>query len=74
MLRVPGIGTMNGFCASSQARAIWAGVAFFASAHPVRRSTNGWLAAGSQALKRGNGSRRSVFGVEPGAGSILPVR
>ncbi|MDT5371962.1 MAG: hypothetical protein QOC62_6393 [Mycobacterium sp.] len=46
MLRVPGIGTMNGFCASNQARAIWAGVAFSAFAHRVRRSTNGWLALG----------------------------
>ena len=28
-LVVPGIGTIHGFCASSQASAIWAGVAFF---------------------------------------------
>jgi len=26
---VPGIGTIQGFCASGQAIAIWAGVAFF---------------------------------------------
>ena len=26
---VPGMGAIHGFCASSQARAIWAGVAFF---------------------------------------------
>jgi hypothetical protein len=29
---VPGIGTIHGFWASSQASAIWAGVAFFLSA------------------------------------------
>ena len=31
-LVVPGIGTIQGFWASSQARAIWAGVAFFCAA------------------------------------------
>ena len=53
MLRVPGIGTMNGFCASNQARAIWAGVAFFTFAHRVRRSTNGWLARRFSGVQRG---------------------
>jgi hypothetical protein len=31
-LVVPGIGTIHGFCASSQASAIWAGVTFFLAA------------------------------------------
>ena len=34
---VPGIGTIQGFCASSQASAIWAGVAFFRSAIVVEQ-------------------------------------
>ena len=32
---VPGMGTIHGFCASSQAIAIWAGVAFFCFAKLV---------------------------------------
>ena len=35
---VPGIGTIHGFCASSQASAICAGVAFFRSANVVSHS------------------------------------
>ena len=35
---VPGIGTIHGFWASSQASAIWAGVAFFRSAMLPSRS------------------------------------
>src|SRR5271165_3081317 len=37
---VPGIGTIHGFCASTQASAIWAGVAFFRSAIAPIRSTS----------------------------------
>lgn len=37
---VPGIGTIHGFCASSHASAIWAGVAFFRSPIFRRRSTS----------------------------------
>ena len=33
---VPGIGTIQGFCASSQASAIWAGVASSAAKLPSR--------------------------------------
>ncbi len=36
-LVVPGIGTIHGFCASSQASAIWAGVAFFCSANLAKQ-------------------------------------
>ena len=36
---VPGIGTIHGFWASSQASAIWAGVAFFRLAISPSRST-----------------------------------
>ena len=39
-LVVPGIGTIRGFCASSHASAICAGVAFFCSAILPSRSTN----------------------------------
>jgi len=37
----PGWGTIQGFCAISQASAIWAGVAFFHSAILPRRATQG---------------------------------
>ena len=59
-MRVPGMGTMKGRWASSQARAIWAGVAFFALAQRVRRSTKGRFAC-----------RLSGLGVEAGAGVDL---
>jgi hypothetical protein len=39
-LVVPGIGTIQGFCASSHARAIWAGVAVFGCANLPIRSTS----------------------------------
>ena len=39
-LVVPGMGTIHGFCASSQARAIWAGVALFCTATLVSKSTS----------------------------------
>ena len=42
-LVVPGIGTIHGFCASSQASAICAGVTFFTAAISPSRSTRVWL-------------------------------
>ena len=45
MLRVPGIGTINGFCASSHASATCAGVAFFFAANLWSTSTMGRFAA-----------------------------
>src|SRR5260370_639753 len=41
---VPGIGTIHGFRASSQAIAIWAGVACFRAAILPSRSTTAWFA------------------------------
>ena len=41
---VPGIGTIHGFCASSQASAIWPGVAPFRWAMLSSRATSAWLA------------------------------
>jgi hypothetical protein len=41
MLRVPGIETMNGFCAKSHAKVTWEGVAFFFAANRLSRSTTG---------------------------------
>ena len=60
-LVVPGMGTIQGFCASSQARAIWAGVAFFAVAMAARRSTIAWLALRASGVKRGSVLRKSVL-------------
>ncbi len=40
---VPGMGTIQGFCAINHARAIWAGVARLGSAHFFRRSTSARL-------------------------------
>src|SRR5919202_560171 len=70
---VPGIGTIHGFCASSQANAIWAGVACFRSAIVPSRSTSAWFALRFSGVKRGTVLRKSelsklVFS------SILPVR
>src|SRR5262249_45822281 len=50
---VPGIGTIQDFCASSQASATWAGVAFFCSAMRPSNSINAWLAFRFSAEKRG---------------------
>src|SRR6266699_6100750 len=52
-LVVPGIGTIHGFCASSHASAICAGVAFFCSAILPRRSTNALFALRFSGVKRG---------------------
>ena len=52
-LVVPGIGTIHGFCASSQASAICAGVARFCSPIPCSRSTTGRFALRASGVKRG---------------------
>ena len=67
------MGTIHGFWASSQARAIWAGVAFFRSAISPSRSTRAWFAFRASGVKRGTVLRKSelsnvVFS------SIFPVR
>src|SRR6266516_7937655 len=50
---VPGIGTIHGFCASSHASAICAGVTRFFSATRFNRSTSAMFAARASAAKRG---------------------
>ena len=70
---VPGIGTIHGFWASSQASAIWAGVAFLLSAILPSRSTRDLFACRASGVKRGSLLRKSelsnvVFSF------ILPVR
>src|SRR5882762_9841848 len=72
-LRVPGIGTIHSFCASSHASAIWAGVAFLRSPILRSRSTRVWFALRASGVKRGSVLRKSVrsnvvFSL------ILPVR
>ena len=57
---VPGIGTIHGFCASSQASAICAGVAFFAAAIWPSRSTSAWFALRASGVKRGTMLRKSL--------------
>src|SRR5438093_8498633 len=56
---VPGIGTIHGFWASSQASAIWAGVARFCAAIVPSRSTKPWFAFRASAVKRGTTLRKS---------------
>lgn len=56
---VPGIGTIHGFCASSHAMAIWAGVAPFPAAIPPSRSTRAWFALRASGVKRGTTLRKS---------------
>jgi hypothetical protein len=65
---------MYGFCASNQARAIWAGVAFFTFAHRVRRSTNGWLARRFSGVQRGKVARLSVVASNRVPRLLFPVR
>ncbi len=48
---VPGIGTIQGFWARSQASAICAGVAFFRLATSPRRSTRAWFALRASGVK-----------------------
>src|SRR5580658_575263 len=72
-LVVPGIGTIHGFCASSQASAICAGVAPFCLAILPRRSTTAWFAFRASGVKRGRVLRKSLL---PNFvfSSIFPVR
>jgi hypothetical protein len=70
---VPGIGTIHGFCASSHASAICAGVAPFRSATRVRSSTNARLALRASASKRGTLLRKSPS-ANSVVSSIFPVR
>src|SRR6266566_1193924 len=60
-LVVPGIGTIHGLCASSQARAIWAGVTFFCWANLPIRSTNAWFVFRFSGVKRGTMLRKSLL-------------
>ena len=72
-LVVPGIGTIQGFCASSQASAICAGVARFRAPICSSNSTTGRFALRASGVKRGRLVRLSL---PPNAvvSSILPVR
>ncbi len=70
---VPGIGTIQGFCASSHARATWAGVAFIRSAAALRTSTKAMLALRASGEKRGTRFLKSVASNFVFS-SIFPVR
>jgi hypothetical protein len=70
---VPGIGTIHGFCACSQASAICAGVAFFRAATAFTRSTNAMLDSSASGAERGTLLRKSDWSKVVFA-SILPVR
>src|SRR5258705_2890556 len=72
-LVVPGIGTIHGFCASSHASAICAGVAFFCSAILPSRSTNALFALRFSGVKRGTTVRKSVLS-NLVSSVIFPVR
>ena len=71
---MPGIGTIHGFCARSQASATWAGVACLRSAMSRRaaRRAPGWP-SGLSGVKRGTVLRKSLLSKVVSA-SILPVR
>jgi hypothetical protein len=58
-LVVPGMGTIQGFCANSQASAICAGVAFLRSPICFKRSTSAWLAFIASGAKHGKMLRKS---------------
>ena len=70
---VPGIGTIHGFWARSQAKAIWPRVTFFCSANWVTISTSTWLALRFSSLKRRTVLRKSVLSNFVSA-VIAPVR
>jgi len=73
-LRVPGIGTIHGFWASSHASAIWAGVVFFFRSATLRsRSTRARFAFRASGVKRGTMLRKSDVSNVVFA-SIFPVR
>ena len=71
--RVPGIGTIDGACASSQPSAICAGVAPAAAAILPSRSTSAWFAFRSSSEKRGMPARMSES-VNVVLWSTVPVR
>src|SRR5262249_12568337 len=70
---VPGIGTIHGFCASSQASAICAGVALLRAANVFNHSTNATFALRFSSANRGTTLRKSV-GSNVVLSSIVPVR
>ena len=70
---VPGIGTIQGFCASSQASAICAGVACLRFAIDSSSATSAWFAWRASAVKRGRLLRKSLASSGVYASS-LPVR
>ena len=74
-LVVPGIGTIHGFCASSQASAICAGVAFLCRRDRAEhdRRAPGWPCDAS-GEKRGTMLRKSVLVEGACSSSIVPVR
>ena len=59
---IPGIGTIHGFCASSQASAICAGVTFFRVANARSMSTNARFALSASGVNRGSGGTDGVSG------------
>ena len=70
---VPGIGTIHGLCASSQASAICAGVAPFRPAISLSRSTTGRFALRASDVNRGKVVRLSLL-PKVVVSLILPVR
>src|SRR5260370_13285789 len=72
-LVVPGMGTIQGFWASSQASAICAGVAFFRSAILRSRSTKASFALRFSGVKRGTMLRKSLLS-NCVSSLIFPVR
>ena len=71
--RVPGIGTIQGLWASSQASATWAGVALLRAAILPSSSTRAWLAVRASGVNRGMVLRMSELSNEV-ASLIVPVR
>ena len=71
---VPGMGTIHGFWASSQASAIWAGVAFFRSRDLAEQIDQGLIRL--QRLRREAREGAAEVGAVEGCvfSSILPVR
>src|SRR6266700_7267792 len=70
---VPGIGTIHGFCASSQASAICAGVVFFRVAMVRSASTSARFDFRASGVKRGTMLRKSEL-TNVVFSSIVPVR
>lgn len=70
---MPGIGTIHGFRADTQASAIWARVTCFRAAISRTRSTKAWFALRASGVKRGTMLRTSVLSNAVFA-SIAPVR